>query len=84
MKKEKLRTDISIKCGKHTDSFEKLAILCKEEANKLSETIEISDLEVVSVPFWTAVIPELICIGRFSRDASGSIVYELDFSESTL
>jgi len=84
MKKEKHRTDISIKCGKVTDSFEKLEMLCKEKAKNLSETIEISNSEVISVPFWTSEIPELICIGNFSKSEGGSIVYELDFSQSTL
>jgi len=84
MKKESARTNIFIKCGKTTDSFDKLEMLCKEEAKKLSETIEFSNLEVVSVPFWTSDFPELICVGSFSKNESGLIVFELDFSESTL
>ena len=28
--------------------------------------------------------PELICVGKFKRDESGKVIYELDFSESTL
>jgi len=84
MKKENPHTEISIECGKTTDSFEKLEMLCKEEAKKLSETIEISNSEGISVTFWTSDIPELICVGNFSRNENGSIVYELDFSQSTL
>ena len=45
---------ISIKLGKRTDSFEMLERLCKEEAEKLLSTIEITDHGKVSVPFWTA------------------------------
>jgi len=84
MKKENSHTEISIECGKTTDNFEKLEMLCKEEAKKLSETIDFSNLEVVSVPFWTSDFPELICVGSFSRNENGLIVYELDFSQSTL
>jgi len=84
MEKEKICTNISIECGKTTDSFDKLKILCKEEAKKLSKTIEISNFEIISVPFWTSDIPELICEGSFSRNERVLIVYELDFSQSTL
>ena len=84
MKKEKPRTEISIECGKTTDSFDKLEMLCKEEAKKLLKIIEIPNLEVISVTFWTSDFPELICVGSFSRNESGLIVYELDFSQSTL
>jgi len=84
MKKESNYPNISIECGKTTNSFEELQILCQKEAEKLSKSIEISNQEVISVPFWTSDFPELICVGNFSRNESGSIVYELDFSESTL
>ncbi len=75
---------ISIHCGETTDSFEKLQILCKEEAEKLLETIDVPNQTIISVSFWTSDIPELICVGNFSRNASDSIGYELDFSQSTL
>lgn len=84
MKKESNHTNISIECGKTTNSFEELQILCQEEAEKLSKSIEISNQEVISVPFWTSDFPELICIGNFNRNENGSIVYELNFSQSTL
>ena len=71
----------SVKCGKCTDSIETLKKLCNEEAAKLASTIEIPVRSVVEVLFWTADIPELICIGRFSKDISGSTMYQLDFSE---
>jgi hypothetical protein len=84
MKKNSNAPNISIECGKTINSFEELQILCKQEAEKLTKSIDISNQEVISVPFWTADFPELICVGNFSRNESGSIVYELDFSESTL
>ena len=84
MKKKSNYNNISVQCGKTTNSFEELQILCKEEAEKLSKSIEISSQEVISVPFWTSDFPELICVGKFTLNESGSIVYELDFSESTL
>lgn len=83
MKKE-IPSKIYIKCGNTKYSFEKLQMLCKEEAEKLSATIEISDQSKISVSFWTLDFPELICVGYFSKNESGSIVYEFDFSESTL
>lgn len=77
-------TEISIHCGKTRDSLEKLKMLCKEEAEKLLTTIDVSNGAIINVPFWTADFPELICIGKFQRDKNGKIVYDLDFSESTL
>lgn len=84
MKKENNHKNISIKCGKTTTSFEELKIVCKEEAEKLSKTIEVSENEIISVPFWTSDFPELICVGKFNRNENGLIDFELDFSESTL
>lgn len=84
MKKKHNPNDISIKCGKTTDSFEKLKFLCQEEARSLSKSIEVSFGEVISVPFWTSDFPELICVGDFKRLENDSIVYDLDFSQSTL
>ena len=59
---------------------------CKEEAEKMLSTIEIPENEIVSVPFWAPEpgFPELICVGKFKRDENGKVIYELDFSESTL
>lgn len=74
----------SITIGKTTNCFEELQILCQEEAEKLSKSIEINNQEIVPIPFWTSDFPELICVGNFRQNESGSIVYELDFSESTL
>ncbi len=82
MKKESNQTSISI--GKTTNSFDELQILCQKEAEKLAKSIEITNQEKISIPFWTSDFPELICVGNFIQDGSGSIVYELDFSQSTL
>lgn len=86
MKTSNHQSKLSIHCGKNTDSMEKLEKTCKEEAEKLAKTLELAEGDAVSVPFWTPGpgFPELICVGVFRRDENGSIVYELDFSESTL
>ena len=78
------QSNLTVKCGKVTDSIEHLKSLCEAEAAKLATTIEIPEQSVVSVPFWTSDIPELICTGIFSKDIKGTIRFELDFSESTL
>lgn len=86
MKTSKCQNEIAVNCGKTTDSIEKLEKICKEEAEKLVKTLEIREGNAISVPFWTSGpgFPELICVGVFSGDKSGKIVYKLDFSESTL
>lgn len=73
----------SVKCGKTTDDFEYLKMLCKKEAEKLSTTIAFSQ-STISVPFWTEDIPELICVGNFYRNTEGVIEFDLDFSQTTL
>lgn len=84
MKTESQESDIAIKCGKTTDSFETLKELCEKEAGKLLGTIRITGHETISVPCWTEDAPELICVARFEIGNGGSIVYNLDFSETTL
>lgn len=86
MKTSNQYSELAVHCGSNTDSMERLADICKEEADKLAETLKISEGEVVSVPFWTSGpgFPELICTGIFKRDDNGKIVYDLDFSESVL
>lgn len=86
MKTSNPQNEIVVRCGKTTDSMEKLEKICKEEAEKLSKTIELAEGDAISVPFWAPEpgFAELICVGKFKRDKSGQIVYELDFSESTL
>lgn len=66
MKMNNSNQELSIKCGKTTNSFEELKLLCKKEADKLLKTIDVSSQSTISVAFWTVDIPELICIGNFS------------------
>lgn len=74
-----------IKCGKNSDSLEKLKELCKAEAEKLLPTIEVENGSI-SVSCWTdgAGIAELIGVVYFRKDANGKIYYEFEDSESTL
>lgn len=87
MKTSNPQNEIVVRCGKTTDSMEKLTNLCEQEAEKLVKTLDLAEGDAISVIFSTIPgpgFPELICVGVFSRDESGKIVYELDFSESTL
>ncbi len=84
MKRTIIKNELSVHCGKVTDSMENLEKQCKEEAGKLLASLNIPDGGEVSVPFWTSDFPELICVGRFRKDEKGTIAYDLDFSESTL
>ena len=66
-------------------NISKMLEAIKEEAEKLRATIEVPDHGKVSVPFWTAYqFSELIGVAYFSKDKNGEVVYELDFSETTL
>ena len=76
--------ELSIKCGKVTDSFEGLKSICLEKSEELKTKVELSNQSATTVTFWTEDFPELICVARFKKDDKGNIVYELDFSESTL
>ena len=84
MKTENQEKEIVIRCGKTTDNIETLKELCEKEAEKLSETIRVTEHDTVPVPCWTEDAPELICVARFEIGNGGSIVYNLDFSETTL
>jgi len=75
---------LKIRCGRVTDSMETLESLCREEAEKLLATLDVPEGRQVEVPFWTKDFPELIAVGKFSCDKYGKVIYELDFSESTL
>lgn len=75
---------MKIRCGRVTDSMETLESLCREEAEKLLATLDVPEGRQVEVPFWTKDFPELIAVGKFSCDKYGKVIYELDFSESTL
>lgn len=80
-----MEEELVIKCGKNSDSLEKLEALCKAEAEKLLPSIEVKD-EKVSVVCWTdgPGFAELIGVVYFKKDANGNVVYEFDDSESTL
>lgn len=80
-----MEEELVIKCGKNSDSLEKLEALCKAEAEKLLPSIEVKD-EKISVACWTndPGFAELIGVVYFKKDANGNVVYEFDDSESTL
>ncbi|MBO5185937.1 MAG: hypothetical protein J6B91_02655 [Prevotella sp.] len=84
MRKENQEHYISIKCGKTTDSFEKLKELCEKEAEALTKTLKVPEHTAVSVPCWTKDVPELIGVALFRKDNDGSVIYSLDFTETTL
>lgn len=84
MEKNYQESNLEIRCGKETDSYDKLEELCEKEAEKLAKTIKVSDGAVVKVPCWTNDTHELICVVRFERGNDGSVVYTIDTSESTL
>lgn len=44
-------SELAVHCGSNTDSMERLADICKEEADKLAETLKLAEGEEVSVPF---------------------------------
>lgn len=84
MKGESLN-EVRVHCGCSTDEFDELEALCEKEAQKLSTTIAFPEgSSKVEVSFWTEDVPELICVGTFSKKRDGSVSYRLDFSESTL
>ena len=83
--KKKRNSDFDVHCGKSSNSMEDLEALCSAEAELLLTKICVGDDEILSVPFWTdEMITELICVGRFSKNDKGEVIYELDYSESTL
>lgn len=84
MGKMNLEKEMAVHCGKVTDSMEALETLCCEEAGRLLATLDVPEGRRVEVPFWTKDFPELIAVGKFGRDKSGKVIYELDFSQSTL
>ena len=67
-----------------SDDFEYLKSLCYKKSEEKKDEIQKSTLSCVEISFWTEDIPELICIGKFWRNKEDKIIYELDFSQSTL
>ncbi len=80
-----MEKELVIKCGKNSDSLEKLEALCKAKAEKLLPSIEVKDKKV-SVACWTdgPGFSELIGVVYFMKDENGNVFYEFDNSESTL
>lgn len=75
---------LSIHLGKNGDSFETLKSLSEEKAKSLCSTINLSIGEKKDVSFWTNGIPELIAVVTFEKKVNGEVVYEIDYSQSTL
>ena len=75
---------MDIKIGKTSDSFEKLEMLCRCESEKLVIKFSNQGIENIEVIFWTNDFPELICVAKFSKNKNKELIYELDFSQSTL
>ncbi len=71
-----------IKVGKVSDSMETLKKLCNVKAEQMAKSMNITNK--MEVTFWTGDIPELICVGKFKKDADGKVTYNLDFSQATL
>lgn len=78
------RKELSVKCGKVSDSFENLKSICKEKSEELKNQLKISSQSAAMVTFWTEDFPELIGVAHFKKNEREEIVYELNFSETTL
>ena len=76
--------ELSIKCGKVSDNFEDLKSICKKRSEDLKSQLNIPSQSTVTVTFWTEDFPELIGVGYFKKNEKEEIIYELDFSETTL
>lgn len=76
--------EYSINVGKVSDSFDTLKRLCKEKADALVKSFSDQEVEDVVVTFWTEDFPELICVAQFSKNENKEVVYNLDFSQTTL
>ena len=77
------KQELTIHCGKTTNSFEELKSLCEQQSNELKLRLNIPAHEKIIATFWTEDFPELICIGTFEKNELGDIIFTLDFSEST-
>ena len=78
------KKEMSISIGSVNDNIESLESMCNDRSIELLKSIVLNSDENLDVVFWTADIPELICVSRFSKNASGLLTYSLDFSLSTL
>lgn len=73
-----------ISFGKTTYSFEKLKLSIHKETGKIATTINIKEREKIGFSFWTSDFPELICEAVFTKIDQGIVIYELDFTRTTL
>lgn len=73
---------MEIRIGKTSDCISQLESLCIVKAEEMSKTIDFSGELVVF--FWTEDFPELIGMCKFSKESDGTIVFDIDFSQSTL
>lgn len=78
------KQELTIHCGKTTNSFEELKFICEQHSNELKHQLNVPAHEKIIVTFWTEDFPELICVGTFERNGLEEIIFTLDFSESTL
>lgn len=75
---------LSIHLGKHGDSFEYLQSLSEKEAKSLCSTLELSTGEKKEISFWTDGISELIAVATFEKKSNGEVIYDMDYSQTTL
>ena len=75
---------ISIGIGSVNDSFESLQEMCNDKSNELIKSVDLNAGEEMEVVFWTADIPELICVSKITKNESGMLSYQLDYTLSTL
>lgn len=76
--------NLAIHCGKTTDSYKKLESICEAKANEIKGKLDFSTQSEIEISFWTENFPELICVGTFSKNNLGEVVFELDYSQTTL
>lgn len=75
---------MSIGIGSVNDSFESLQVMCNDKSNELIKSVDLNAGEEMEVVFWTADIPELICVSKITKSEFGMLSYQLDYTLSTL
>lgn len=75
---------MSIGIGSVNDSFKSLQVMCNDKSNQLIKSVDLNAGEEMEVVFWTADIPELICVSKITKSESGMLSYRLDYTLSTL
>ena len=61
------KQELTIHCGKATNSFEELKALCEQHANELKLQLNIAAHEKATVTFWTEDFPCLLYTSIFIR-----------------